>query len=322
MLRGSIVAALILASLQVSAQEAGETLQKADAVFRTRQYQQALEVYLQAAELAEKEGDVCCQTEALSQVARMHSLLEALEEGRSWLEKAAALADPEQPAGWTRFLGVRGIFERESGDRPRALATFIEMYDCALTSGLPLRAIDAAHHAAIVAPADEQILWAHKGIEAAEQAQNDGWLAVLWNNLGATYDWELHDYPQAIECYAKARAYHYKTGGPIKKLVADWALGRAYLLDGQLERAEEILPDCLTRAEQLYSEQQEDEIREWLGNCQQWLAELRAAQGRKVEALDLLESAEGHLKAVGMPEWWPEAWEELQGRLEALRAQD
>ena len=79
------------------------------------------------------------EAEALSQMARMLSLTERLEEGRAWLARAEEVASPDHPLGWTRYLGVRGIFERESGDRDRALSTFEEMYAYALEHDVPRR---------------------------------------------------------------------------------------------------------------------------------------------------------------------------------------
>lgn len=321
----SLVAALLLTaltSLPASAERASELLAEADSTFRSRRYAAALPLYEAAAEAAGEEGDRSTQTEALAQAARMLSATDRLEMGRPLLERARALARPEEPLGWTRYLGVRGIFERESGDKPAALATFTLMHDEALRLGLPLRAIDAAHHAALVAPAGEQIAWAHRGIAAAEAAGSEAWLAVLWNNLGATYDWDLKDYPKAVECYEKARYFHHLGGDAHAMLVADWALGRAALLAGDLTLAGSLLPAAHEEATRRLAAERTQATLEWAGNTAWWQGEWLARSGEPGEstrhALTLLRQARGHLFEAGMAEWWPEGFDELETRIASL----
>ncbi len=312
---------LLLCAACVLAQEDSvrKQLEAADRAFRSRDYESARALYEETAAAAAEVGDVGCEVEALAQVARMCSLLDAdLSNGWPWLLRAAERARRDEPQGFTRYLGVRGIFERENGQPEVALATFTELYGYALEHELPLRAIDAAHHAAIVGPPESQIAWAEKGIAAAEAAGSDAWLAVLWNNLGATYDWEREDYPEAIRCYEQARKFHHRSGGPLQRLTADWALGRARLLDGQLDAAEELLPGCVTQAEAMHEAAPSGTTLEWLGNTRQWLGELKVRRGDREAGLALMRQAREHLVEAGIEGWWPEGLAALDARLAEL----
>ena len=295
-------------------------LAQADAVFKERKYTEARAAYEKAAATAATSGDVSVQIESLSQVARIYSVQQQLSEGRAWLERAEGVATPEHPLGWTRYLGVRGIFERELGKQEGSLATFMEMYDYAMEKGLPLRAIDAAHHAAIVAPLAEQVAWAERGIAAAEAAKDKGWLAVLWNNLGATYESELKDYPLAVECYEKARVYHYETGRDQQKLAADWALGKALLLNGDPDRAAGFLGDASKAAAARHAKSPTLETTEWIGHTEQWQGELLVAGGKVTEGLYRMRAGRQALVDAGIGESWPEGLAALDARIAELEA--
>jgi hypothetical protein len=292
----------------VSDAQARQRLAEADRTFRSRAYAKALPQYQDAAGYAQGVGDRSAEGEALAQVARMFSLTKRLAEGRQWLDRARAVASP---LAWTRYLGVRGIFERESKDRAKALDTFTQMYDYALAQHLPRRAIDAAHHAALVAPKDAQIGWAHKGIAAAEAGQEEGWLAVLWNNLGSTHE-SRKDWSGAAAAYETARRYHHRTGGPTQKLVADWAYGRSSLRAGNVEVARGLLPDCLRRAKAWRQAKPQDaEAREWVGWCQAALGEFEVHEGQVASGLKRLRAGRELLVAAKIESWWPEGLEDL-----------
>lgn len=295
-----------------------ERLAAADALFRGRKYAEALDAYRAVAEQAGEARDRSVEAEALAQVARMYSATKRLEEGRPWLARAREVADPAHPLGWTRYLGVRGIFEREGGDRARALATFTEMHDYARARDLPRRAIDAAHHAAIVASPEQQVAWAERGIAAAEAAGDEGWLAVLWNNLGATHE-DRGEWTAAADAYEQARTYHYRTGGEHQRLVADWALGRASLRAGRLERAEALLPDCLERARARHAAAPNAETGEWVGWTLAAHGELLVARGQRAEGLTALEEGRARLVEAGIEKWWPGALADLDARIAAAR---
>lgn len=288
--------------------QAGDALGEADKVLRQGKTAEALEMYKACGE-----SDV----EALAQVARCLSLLGKLEEGREWLRKAAARAKETEPAGWSRYLGVRGIFERESGDRTKARATFEEMHAYCEGHGLWRRAVDAAHHVAIVAPPEEQAAWGLKGIAAAEKLGDEGWLAVLWNNLGATYE-DLKQYAKMLEAYLKARDYHRKTGTPRQKMIAEWAVGHAYRLTGKLDDARALLERTLVEAERQHASEPSKASVEWVGWCKKDLGETLAAAGDRERGLALLREARAALVESGIESCWPEGLKALDETLRAL----
>jgi len=290
-------------------------LEAADKVFGSRKYAEALELYRKAAEQAEKEKNAQVQVEALAQVARCHSLTEKLVEGRAWLERAAKLASKAEPLGWSRYLGVRGIFERESGDKAKAKATFEEMYAFCAEKALHKRAVDAVHHIAIVVPPAEQPAWALKGIAAAEKLGDDGWLAVLWNNLGTTYE-DLKQYDRMLDAYEKARVYHYKGADEQRKLVADWAVAHGLRLAGKPKEARELLEKTLAWAEKRHAKEPGAETLEWVGWCRKDLGQALAALGDKAKGLALLREGRKALVESGIGEWWPEGLKQVD---EAIR---
>ena len=103
-------------------------LREADETFRARKYADALEAYRRAAESAAEEQNAQTQVESLAQVARCYSIQNRLDEGRPWLERAEKIASAGEPQGWSRLLGVKGIFQREAGDKAAAKRTFEEMH--------------------------------------------------------------------------------------------------------------------------------------------------------------------------------------------------
>jgi|SRR5688572_17279576 len=271
------------------------TLEAADKTFAARRYAEALELYRPLAE----RGNV----EALAQVARCLSIAGKLDEGKAWLERARTLATQNEPLGWSRYLGVRGIYERESGDKARAKATFEEMLVYCTEKELHRRAVDAVHHIALVVPPDEQPAWALKGIAAAEKMGDESWLAVLWNNLGATYE-DLKQHDRMLEAYLKAREYHYKKNGDAQKLIADWAVGHAYRLTGKLKEARDLLERTLEWAER-------STTLEWAGLCRKDLGQTLVELGDKEAGADHLKNARRALTEAGFEKSWPECLKEI-----------
>lgn len=293
-------------------------LREADETFRSRKYADALEAYRRASEAASGEKNLPAQVEALAQVARCCSIQGKLDEGRPWLEMAEKLASASEPQGWSRLLGVQGIFQREAGDKAAAKRTFEEMHRYCVEKGLFKRAIDAIHHLAIVVPIEEQPAWALKGIDAAERLKDDASLAVLWNNLGLTYE-DLKQYDKMVPAYLKARDYHHATGGPLQKMIADWAVGHGYRLAGDLAKAEEWLRKTLPLAEAGYAKDRRPETAEWVGWCKKDLGETLLARGDKARAPDLLRQARASLVEAGIDKSWPEGLKSLDEALEKVR---
>jgi tetratricopeptide (TPR) repeat protein len=179
---------------------ADSLLKEADAAFKARENQTALEKYGETLTAAREEFNFSVEVEALSQLARVNLVLGNKDEGRLHLDEAAAKATESDPYGWSRYLGVKGRFEWQDNDLPAARATFEQMYNYCTVNSLWGRAVDAAHMIAIVAETpQEQVEWGHRGIEAAEANDQESWLGPLWNNLACTY-YDAKQFDSALTC--------------------------------------------------------------------------------------------------------------------------
>jgi len=292
-------------------------LAQGDATFSARDYEGAGKIYQQAASAAEAEGHRGNQVEALAQVARCYSIRGLGEEGRPWLARAAALADTSAPQGWARYEIVRGVYQREDGHRAEATETFARLYDFCREHGLHRQAVNAAHMAAIAAQPEQQIAWAHKGIQAAEEGGYASSLAMLWNNLGWTYD-DLGRYEEALDALTKAREYHWQTGDDQAKLIADWSLGHALRMVGRNDEARGYLTGAFAWAERRYAEDPSPANAEWLGMGHKELGELALAEGRRDTARRELAQAVGKLREAGMEQWDADGLRELGERVARL----
>lgn len=105
-------------------------------------YEKAGQIYDHASALAEREENPGVLVESLAQVARCYSIRKLGSERRPWLERARRIATPEHPAGWSRYLLIRGVYEREAGKRDEATRTFKELYEFCMQTELSKRAIE------------------------------------------------------------------------------------------------------------------------------------------------------------------------------------
>jgi len=290
---------------------ADSLLRQADETFQSSDYKAALERYQATVDKARDEFNHSIEVEALSQVARMHLILGEKEEGRKWLEQAGAKVTDSDPMGWSRYLGVRGRFEWKDNDLETARKTFNEMYEYCNANALWGRAVDAAHMIAIVAEKpEEQIEWGRRGIEAAEAGNVESWLGPLWNNLAGTY-YDIKQYDSALECYLKAREYHWRHSGEIGKLIADYHVGMTYRLLGNYNEAGKWLRPVLAWAERI-------ENHSIIGQACQDLGEIEIAQGRKTGGLELLKRARSEYKLEGLDKTWPEVWKQINMSIREL----
>ncbi len=299
------------ADVTASEMTADALLKQADETFQSSDYKAALEQYQSTVEKSRGEFNRSVEVEALSQVARMHLILGEKEEGRKWLKQAEAKVTDSDLMGWSRYLGVRGRFEWKDDDLQAARKTFEEMYTYCNSNALWGRAVDAAHMIAIVADTpEEQIKWGRRGIEAAEAGDVESWLGPLWNNLAGTY-YDMKQYDSALECYLKAREYHWRHSGEIGKLYADYHVGMTYRLLGKHDEAGKWLRPVLAWAERI-------ENHSAIGQTCEDLAEIEIAQGKKAEGLKLLRRARSEYKLAGFDKSWPEIWQHISDRIKEL----
>lgn len=290
---------------------ADSLLAKADKLFQSRDYETARQEYEAVVEKAREEFDRSLEVEALSQVARMYLILGDKESGRTWLVRAEERATDTDPMGWSRYLGVKGRFEWKDGDLKKARQTFDRMYTYCNTNALWGRAVDAAHMIAIVAESsEEQIEWGRRGIEAAEAGDVESWLGPLWNNLAGTY-YDLKQYDSALECYTKAREYHWRHSGEIAKLFADYHVGMTHRLLGNHDEAAGWLRPVLAWAERLGNHSV-------IGQACEDLGEIAVAGGDKAGGLKLLRRAREEYKLEGFDKSWPEIYNNINARIQKL----
>jgi len=288
-----------------------ERMEQGDLAFKARDYEMARDLFAETADMARMFGSNSILTEAYAMVARTYLIMGKDMIGRAMLAKSGDFAMKEEPLGWSRFLGVRGRFEWQSGELDKATATFKEMYEFCSTANLHERAIDAAHMVAITGSPEEQIAWGKKGIAEAEAGKVTGWLGPLWNNLGATYE-DLGTYDQALEAYLKAREYHYLYGDDMNKLIADWAVGHAYRLSGDIKNARIWLDPLFKRCVDLNAG-------EFLGWTHKDYAEVELLDGHPELALEHLLKAEALLKKAGIQSWAPEDYNKLVVQIDELK---
>ncbi len=249
--------------------------------------------------------------------ARSFLIREEGEKGRPWLERARERANATDPLGWSRYLGVRGRFERKDDDNATATLTFREMFDFCERHELWERAVDAAHMVALTGNPEEKFEWAAKGIEMAERGEMTEWLGPLWNNLGWDYV-DAERYEEARDALVKAREYHYTGKNELPKLIADYSVAHVTRLMGELDRAEEDMKAVFDWAERLHGEAHPDAA-EWMGFSRWELGEVAVARGDRTAGLVLMEEGLGELETAGMPRWSADGWKEKQDRLAELR---
>lgn len=289
----------------------GDLLKDADALFQERAYDQALPVYDKAYQKAREEFNRPVEVESLAQLARLNLLAGKVETGQDWLEKARERASDSEPLGWSRFLGVEGRFEWKAGNLKTAQETFEQMYGYCVEHSLWGRAVDAAHMVAIVADnIEEQIKWTHKGIEMAESRRAHQWLGPLWNNLGGIYH-DNKQFDSALQCYLKAREYHWQHSSESSKLFADYHIGMSYRLNGQLDEAAKWLRPVLSWAERL-------ENHSAIGQACEDLGEIEIAKGNNSEGLKLLKRAREEYQIENFEKTLKHVWEHINQRISEL----
>jgi tetratricopeptide (TPR) repeat protein len=297
---------------------ASQLFDDAELLFRAREYGRALEAYQLVAHEAERQGDRPITVQACAMAARCYSLAGDLAKGQMWLERAQDRANVAEPRGWARTQLVGGIYQRERGDRLAALDTFAQLYDYCRIEALNSEAIDAAHHAALVAPLEAQVSWAHQGLAAARAAGDERWQAILWNNLGSTLE-EQGRFEEMLEAYQQARVFHRRTGGPRQSLIADWAVGRALRRLGRTEEAWTLMADALVRADGLQVASPGPASLEWVGYVHWELGELASLRDDRDLARHHLSRALDVLMEAGVQEVWPEGVNGLRVRLVELQ---
>ncbi len=175
----------------------------------------------------------------LTQIARAQGLQRRFDDAHRTLDEVEALTGDSGPRIRVRVLLERGRVERSAGDGPGSFPLFVGAWHLAREAEEEELAVDAAHMAAIVAPADEQMEWHGKAVDHAESSTDPRarrWLGSLLNNIG----WTHHDkgeFDEALDIFRRALAFREEQGdaGPIR--IARWSVARATRSLGRLEEA-------------------------------------------------------------------------------------
>lgn len=305
-----LVAILTLAAMGEEMTDVKTAMATADSLFSVNKYEESKPAYETLLSVAQQANDSSAQVEAMSQIARCYLLKNDKEQCATWLDKAKELATPDQPQGWTRYLGVRGRLEWKRDEIPTAIKTFTEMFDYAQARGINDRAIDAVHMVAIIGTPEQQLEWSMKGIKLAEETGTNRWLGPLWNNLAITYC-DQDDWDKAVEAFRKARIYHWQYGSEIHKLYADYHIGYALRMKGDFDAALTWLRPVLAWAERLNN----DDV---IGQASQDMGEIMIARGDKEGGLKLLHRAQGCFEREGYADFAPDILEKLKARIAAL----
>ena len=304
---------------EAKSREARELFDQAEAARRARDWQGALGLYEQTSREAAGALDDALQAEALAQSARMYSVLGDQDQGRPRLALAEQLASPDDSGAWARLLIVRGVYAREDGDMNAAVADFVACYDYCMERERWGDAVDAAHHVAIAGDAPTREEWAKKGIAAAEEAGESGWLGPLWNNLG----WDYIDQgrnEEALAALLQAQAAHHAAGGhPVSALVSDYSVGFALRLNGEYERARGIQSGVHRQALTALDEG-DGSMLEWVAQSRRELGELDALQGDPAAGAAKIAEAIAELKQTDFMQWGAEYMRKYEARLAELRA--
>jgi tetratricopeptide (TPR) repeat protein len=292
--------------------KAQNLLVKADSIFKSGKYAESRGIYQQALKEAESANNNSDQTEALSMIARSYLILDDKETGYDWINKAEAKANNDEELGWSRYLGVKGRFLWQDKKNDEATLMFQDMYNYCSERKLHERAIDAAHMVAIAGTSEQQIEWGKKGIKEAEEGNIGSWLGPLWNNLGWTYE-DTKQYDSSLAAYLKARDYHYQHGTDRNKVIADWAVGHAYVNLKDYENADKWMRPLLAKFEEM-------EDGEFTGFTCRELGEIELANNNYQAAHDMFDRSEKLLKEAGMDEWDADGYKKIVDRMEETKA--
>jgi tetratricopeptide (TPR) repeat protein len=238
---------------------------------------------------AEKSQDASYHARLLTQIARAQGLQMNFAGAHHTLDSVEAVLTEDMVVGRIRYLLERGRVHNSSGQADSAKPYFLEAWELARSAEEDFYAVDAAHMMAIVEPPEEQLGWAERAMQAAEESPDERarrWLGALYNNTGWTYH-DMGQYQKALGMFEKALAWNREHGTEEQVRIARWTVARAHRSLGHVEEA-------LALQKQLESEIEEKEL-ETDGYVFEEIAECLLLLGRKEEAKAYFALAHEHL---------------------------
>lgn len=299
-------------------QDSASLLTRADRFFDRREHENAQRLYELAAIAASGEGSQGRYVEAASRVAELRFLAGEPEQAREWLDSATERIEREDTAAWCRWLIARGVVEHGEGNTRRGLATFEEAYDFALASAAPVRAVQAAQWAAVISSEELEMRWCRRAIEAGRLLKQPALQAALWSQLA----WLLEErglHQESLVAFRQVRSVT-DSKDDHATLVADWMVGHALRLSGDVTEARALMEDVARRADGAYDQDRRPNNAEWVGQAQFELAELDVLAGRLSRAITRIELAQQRLLEAGARRLAEDRVLHLEARLAELRS--
>ena len=220
-----------------------------------------------------------------------------LGEGRTWGERAIALADASPTPEWMRALRSTGWLAWGQGDYPRAKELYEEARALAAQVGTERDTSIVLHVLGIVAKDegryDEAAALQEASLTRFRAEGHSGWVGSALNALGVIA-YERGEMTRAAECFAEALG-QYRQG--------DYAYGMGWALINLAKVARE--QGDYARAAALY---RESLALRWaqgekphIAGCLRGLASVAAAARQYVRAARLYGAAEAAREAIGAP---------------------
>lgn len=187
--------------------------------------------FANAAQDANRVGDVNCELEALTQQARGLGLAGEFEWANSILDvvdRRLRLTNGCRPA--VRAKLERGRALNSAKQSAQAKPLFLEAWELARQGGEDGLAVDAAHMVALasISEPDVALAWNLSALEFAEhsrQVDARRWLGALYNNIGWTY-FEKGNLQQALAVFERAVEFRRQEGASKPLLIAKWCVAR------------------------------------------------------------------------------------------------
>jgi tetratricopeptide (TPR) repeat protein len=140
------------------------------------------------------------RAEVLTQLARVASWLDRVDEARALLDEADALAGDTGVAR-ARVLLERGRVTRRTDGDAAALGLAAEAYEVALAAGQHFVAADAAHSCALLG---DMVSWTTRGLDVADRFDAARyWRGTLLLNLG-DWQWERGEREESLATFEAA----------------------------------------------------------------------------------------------------------------------